>query len=202
MSGSRIGPGSSRGSITLTGNDALTLSGDAIVYEDIERSVNRVKAIAGRVPAVTTYSGSTVLDFDYQANVNNEKGVTIDPVQLPHKYAEGEDIYFHVHWVPETDDDAAVVWKLVYEWVNINGVFSGTSSIEATQAIDAQGDTHLVTGLGTIDGTGMTISSVLMCSLYRHSSDAADTFDDSAYLVTCDFHYPVNSLGSRTEWVK
>jgi len=187
--------------VEITGNDALTLTGDAICWDDMRVPINAVKLAGVNDPTWTAYSAGYLLAFAPQAVEGNEERIFFI-AQLPHSYAEGEDIEFHVHWVPETDDSAAVVWKLTYEWVGISGSFSSTSLIEATQIIDTEADKHFYTDLGTITGTGMGISSCLVCELRRHSSDGSDTFDDNAYLITCDFHFPVNTFGSRTETAK
>jgi hypothetical protein len=96
-----------------------------------------------------------------------------------------------------------VRWGLDYQWQNNTGVYTGTdTAILATAATGTVGYTHLITSFGTIDGTGKTISSILVCRLYRLPADAADTYTGAAGLLSFDFHIENDSLGSETEYGK
>jgi hypothetical protein len=189
-------------SLTLTGNDALTLTGDATVWDDMTIPVEQVFIPGAKAPSWEAFSAGYLLGFEYQAVAGNEEEVAFTR-QIPHDYLEGSDIIPHVHWSPETDDSATARWCLEYEWRNIGGTYSSTTTVCADQAIDTEASDHVVTGLSSgIDGTGMTISSELICRLYRNSSHVNDDFDDKALLIEFDFHYQIDSQGSRTEYVK
>jgi hypothetical protein len=61
---------------------------------------------------------------------------------------------------------------------------------------------HLITSLGTIAGTGLGISTVLVCRLFRATGDGNDTFANEVGLLGFDFHYEKDTQGSRQEFVK
>ena len=124
------------------------------------------------------------------------------PVQMFHKYKEGTDIYPHVHWAPMDADTGIVVWELEYEWVNFEGAFTGTTTIEVEDAGDGTSKKHQIAVLPTISGTGMTMSSILMCRLSRLGNDGDDTYDNTAALLHADFHYEIDQPGSDQEYVK
>jgi hypothetical protein len=43
-----------------------------------------------------------------------------------------------------------------------------------------------------------TISSMLVCRIFRNATDATDdTYDDDAGLLEIDFHYEADMVGSR-----
>jgi len=62
-------------------------------------------------------------------------------------------------------------------------------------------DDHILTDIVNISGTGKKISSMLICSLTRDVGVANDYADD-AYFLEADFHYEINTVGSRLEMEK
>ncbi len=133
--------------------------------------------------------------------------------QLPHSYVEGTNIRAHIHWTPcdrGVDESGAYVgWKLDYSWANINGAAFGSSgTIDMSDTCTGTDDYHEVSaGLTELDGTGMTISSMLVCRLYRSDTGADDTWvgtlnAQSPAVLQFDFHHQVDTLGSSIEWVK
>ena len=58
--------------------------------------------------------------------------------------------------------------------------------------------------IATIDasaiGAGAGVSSVLLCSLARTGGHGDDTYNSkNVYLVAADFHFEIDTVGSRTE---
>lgn len=176
----------------------IHLVGTATVFDDLRVSINATKSPAVNAPTWTAYKSGEILAFADEAV--NEEYVTFT-VQMPHGWKEGSDITPHVHWVPSTDDaaDLYVKWGLTYSWANINDDFPAESTVYGTsEAINNEADKHVMTNMTAISGTGKTISSMLICKLFRNSSDAADTYDHDAYLLEFDIHYEIDTMGSRT----
>lgn len=134
-------------------------------------------------------------------------------VQLTHDYKQGSAIYPHIHWAPMTAAGSQrVKWVLVYQWVNFNGNFEVTSSSQSGYLVVGDGGSpsvslvskqHTITELGTgIPGTDKTISSILMCRLYRDGTDGTDTYTNDAALLSIDFHYEIDTFGSREQFIK
>jgi hypothetical protein len=151
--------------------------------------------------------GVFVWAFADQAVVGNEEQMYFQ-AQLPHSYKEGSDIRAHIHWSPAVGGAAGefVKWGLEYTWQNVDGVFGNTTIItsDASSAATAttSGDGTLIAGkqyitsLGTINGTGKTISSMLVCRIFRNSSDATDDLAQSAFGFEVDFHFELDTMGS------
>ena len=126
-------------------------------------------------------------------------------VQMPHGYNEGTDIDPHVHWAPDGNGGAGdvVSWGLEYTWANIGGDFGNSVIISANAHFPADaalvGDRHYRTDLPDIAGAGKTISSVLVCRIFRDATGAlqVDDYGNDAFLFEFDFHFKVNSLASR-----
>ena len=122
--------------------------------------------------------------------------------QLPHKYKEGTDIYPHVHWNPISEGSGQYVkWGLEYTWANYNEAIANTAIISAS-GLANDASYHTKTDLPVINGSGKTISSMLMCRIFRDSTSDDDNYGDDASLLEVDFHYEINSLGSEERTVK
>ena len=151
--------------------------------------------------------------FSDQAVAANEEELWFQ-VQLPHNWKEGTVIKPHIHWGIKTAGAANefVKWGLEYTWANIDGTIGTTTIItsDASSAATAtiSGDStllinkHYVTDIGDITGTGKTISSMLLCRIFRNSSHADDDLAQDAYGFEVDFHHEVDTMGSRQILVK
>ena len=122
--------------------------------------------------------------------------------QMPHAWAQGTDLEPHVHWCPTTTDAGNVIWRLDYYWLNVNGTIPVLTQIDSG-AVPASGVAwqHLIAELPTITGTGHLLSSMLMCRIWRDPT-GSDTYPADAGLFEIDFHYLIDSSGSRQEFVK
>lgn len=187
----------------MTGPLSNSIDVIKVTFDDLRTLVSSVRLPGSSAPTPTAYRGSEVLAFPN--NVNTKANFLL---QLPHGYKEGEDIEIHLHYALPTAGAGGgaenVQWDLTQSWANINEaipVETGESpAIINVQALSA--NTHYVGELvSAIDGTGKKISSFLLCSITRNVS-VADNYSDDVYLLGIDAHVPINSLGSREEFVK
>jgi hypothetical protein len=130
-------------------------------------------------------------------------------VQLPHSWKEGTTIYPHIHWLPKASESGNVEWNLDYSWQNYDAATPLAFPAYTTSTVVISGpfvaNTHRITSLtgGTgLDGTTKKISSVLICRIWRNSSNVADSYRDDAGLLSLDFHFQIDTVGSRAEYVK
>jgi hypothetical protein len=131
-------------------------------------------------------------------------------IQMPHKWKEGSTIYPHIHWASQTATSGAVTWGLEYSWVDYNPssplAFPNTTILTATSASVSSGDIdkHLIVDLAPITPSGSQgkISSIIMCRLFRNSSNAADTYSGDAALLSFDVHYEIDAIGSNSLYIK
>lgn len=207
-----IGDGTNQVSMSSVG---LYLEGTATMWDDL-----RVPVLSVRVPAVGGPGFAKMRDdgnltpstgvFTYWFDKNTEESVFF-MCQMPHHWKQGSDIECHVHWTPASNALAAtdVCWGLEYTWANINGTFPTTSFLYGDEQSNGPTEVvsrykHYLTELGTITGTGKTLSSMLVCRLFRDATGAGgtDDYNDDAGLLEIDFHYEVDSLGSKEEYTK
>jgi len=193
----------------IEADGSLSYEGTATVFDDLT------------VPVTASKTGGTQDPDFYKLKDNGagSQGVflywfdkTIEEelyfiVQMPHKWKVGSNLSPHVHWVAPLDlGGTKVVWALEYTWVNLGDVFGNTSILSASDPIASVGavtaNKQVVTSLGTIPATGHTLSSVLVCRVFRKAADVADTFGSDAGLLQIDFHYEIDSDGSRSDYSK
>lgn len=172
------------------------------VWDDLRFPASSVKGGGAFDTTSTAYKSGIIEAFS--TGPNNESVQFI--AQLPHGYKEGSDLDFHLHWTIPTSGVGGgaenVKWDFTYSWVNIDGSFPAATS--ATVTVDVQSvtaDDHIYTDIVNISGTGKSISSILICSLTRDIGVANDYADD-AYFLEADFHYEINTIGSRLEMEK
>jgi hypothetical protein len=126
-------------------------------------------------------------------------------VQLPHNWKEGSTIFPNIHWIPKTSAASGTMkWYLEYSWGNIDGTYSGPTISSVTINAPFVMNQHLITNLTSgntgISGEGKTKSSVLLCRIYRDSSNSEDTFSGDAGGLSMDFHISLkNPIGEYPE---
>lgn len=199
--------GGTTNGIEIKKGGELELLGTATVWDDL-RIEPVVRSTGVKAPTFTSWAGGLYLyDFD-DAVVASEKEVFFT-VQMPHGWKEGSAVEPHVHWLNKTAGTAGQVirWGLEYSKAKIGATFSTTTTTVYGTTIAGGGDItvaneHMLTDFASIDMTGDTISTVLICRLFRNSSDAADTYAGTAGLLYIDWHVEINSMGSKTELAK
>lgn len=187
-----------------------TGSGTATVWDDMRVTLS--DAATGTVaPQWDNFpiDGSTSNPFLYWFK-NSGIDEMYFVVQLPHTWVEGTAILPHIHWVASADGASGPTvprWGLQYCWLNIGEKFSAYTTIYGTTTVPNEvlvKDRQYLTPLGSggMDGSGKTISSMLICRVFRDGDNAADTYSGYAGALEIDFHIQINSMGSRLEYTK
>lgn len=186
-------------------NGTIHLVGSATVFEDLQ-----FPAISGKVPVSNFPDIETMLGGiqGYAFDDTSEQSLFFQ-IQMPHSWKEGSLIYPHIHWLHDgTDADGGdVVWGLEYSWANMEEAFTGpaimTAVCTAGTALKHEFN-KLLDGSSNdyIDGSGKTISSILICRVFRDATDDADTLAADAWLLALDIHVERDTMGSRSELIK
>jgi len=184
----------------------LKFNGNATVWEDLRVGMGsftrRGSADPNWVQFQDNGAASTgIYLFAFDASTEQEVYFVI---QMPHSWKEGTSIIPHVHWCPDGNGGAGekVSWGLEYAWKNINDVFGNTSIVygdTATLDEDLLDNKHYMTNLTAISGSGQTISSCLVCRLFRDAggNGGTDDYGNDAFLLDFDIHYEIDTVGSR-----
>lgn len=182
----------------------IVMEGAATVWDDLRVSLDKGSSSA----SLEFVWGSTGPQIWYFRDNNGLEAMSF-VVQLPHSWKEGTAIYPHIHWMPKASESGTVEWNLDYSWQNYDPTTPLAFPTFTTSTVTVAGpfvaNTHRLTsltgGAGLI-GTDKKISSILICKIWRNSSNGADTYNDDAGLLSLDFHYQIDTVGSRTEYTK
>lgn len=215
----------------ITADGSLSYVGNATRWEDLKVPVNAVEINAKKKSDGTDIEpaewagfkeGSSLgLLWFESANDEEDEQEVLFTVQMPHGWKEGTNIFPHVHWTSGRLDSRGalndarapgsdrVTWGLEYIWVNVGGTFPDSDIFYGTDIVAPNGESidlyeHVITPLGSggINGSGKTLSSMLVCRLFRNSSAGTDTYGGEAGLLEIDFHYQIDSDGSNQEYSK
>jgi hypothetical protein len=189
----------------------LTLLGTATVWEDLRVPMTSTKLGGTKDPGFTVFktTGGSQGAFLYWFDNGTEEELYF-ACQIPHSYKQGSDIYPHIHWIPSSTGTSGqkVSWGLEYTWSNVGSIFGNTNIIYANVTFPADAtliaSKHYMTALPTISGSGKTISSMLVCRLFRDATGAGatDSYAADAGLLEIDFHFELDTMGSKTETAK
>jgi hypothetical protein len=166
-------------------------------WDDIRVPVSSVKQGILNPATVCALTGNTyVLCFDNLGSAQ-EQDVTF-LIQVPHNYKFGSQVEAHIHYAPASNTDCNAVWDLEYTSADIWGVFPATN---ITQVVTIMGNNninkHLLTSFGNV-GVFNNVSGILAGRLTRRSANALDTCTVQVKLLEIDFHYEIDSIGSRS----
>lgn len=176
----------------------LKFNGTATVWDDLRTPVQNLIVPATKNPAWGAFNGGQALFFDATTVAGNQEEVYFS-LQMPHSWKEGStSLVPHVH-VSSTgvSNGDQVRWGLVYSWANIHSIFAAPTTVFAMQTAMGADDYHLQATFPAISGAGKTISSILMCKLYRNGASTLDTMAGDAILLEFDMHYEIDTVGSR-----
>jgi len=125
-------------------------------------------------------------------------------MQIPHSWDGVTALQPHVHWAPSDGSSGNVRWGFEYSWVSLDGVFPAATTIYAEDATAEVTNTHQIASFASIDvGSISGMSSMLLCSVFRHATHANDTYNNQdAFLLEFDVHIKMDALGSTSEFVK
>ncbi len=198
----RIGDGTNNTYIESDGS--LSYEGSATRWDDLKVNVSRLTGHGAKPPGMNDVidAGAGPGLFLFWFDKDNEEELFFT-VQMPHGWLEGSTIKPHVHWIAN-NGSGNVEWALEYVWANVSDVFTtSTTILTAYTPISAYADyKHMLTSLGDMDGTGKTLSSIILCRVFRKATSSNDTFTKDAGLLQIDFHYQIDADGSREILVK
>jgi len=206
--------GDSENYIEFEDDGTLLLTGDATVYDDI-----RFPALALRAPASGAAAEPDLVQF--KDNGTGSTGVfsfAFDPdteeemyfaVQMPHSWA-GTPIEPHIHWSVMTNCTGTVGWAIEYTFSEITGTFSNTIFTTYTGVNPQENNLiayrHYLSDFPAITGSfgSGTLSAMMIGRIFRDatSSLVADSCPEDAVLLELDFHFEIDRLGSREEYVR
>ncbi len=188
---------------TLEFNGAATVWGDYVT----PLGPNNWRGVANN-PTLTQLFTDGAGSQGVYAFVFSDGNEAIITIQMPHNWKEGTTIQPHIHFMCRTDVTPADNFGIEFEynWANLGDDFAANSTlttVDISTGVNTNNNHRLeanVTVAG-IDGTGKTISSILLCRIKRVAADS-DNYLGGIAILDFDVHYEIDTIGSRQELVK
>ena len=175
----------------------LTLEEDA--WDDVTVPLVQGRAEVAGNPTFSTFGGG-VKAYAFDKDTDQSLFVTF---QLPHRYKAGSDLKAHIHVAPSTNAAGTSAWGLEYYIASVDGTFAAGSTLYGNVDMNAGATLkHYICPLGTISGTGLKESTVLVCRVFRDadaSGGSSDTYAADVFGLSVDLHIKVDKLGTPAE---
>lgn len=196
--------GSASHYVNIAADGTLTLVGNATVWDDITPGIAAAKTSG---PGVSLNLVEMTLDFVATADLND---YAVLPFQLLHRVKAGSSVYPHIHW--EQTENHIPNWLIEYRWQR-----NGSSKTTAWSQLVCQTPAFTYTS-GTLNQlsyaaainapVGYGISDILQMRVLRDTANTstlfagADPYTATASVSSFDPHVEIDSLGSKSEYVK
>jgi hypothetical protein len=200
--GLKAGDGGTTDYLEAETDGTLVFHGAATVWDDHRVPLFTARAPAANFPAwaqVTDDGAGSVGVFAYHFADNEYVWVT---AQMPHSWKEGSTIYPHIHFETTSDVDPSDNFgvDIEYIWVDTDEDRAATTSSvsrDVPTGVNTATQHQLsdIPAIG-IDGSGHTISSILLMRIERVAA-AADNYADDIIIYDIDLHYEKDTVGSR-----
>ena len=181
-----------------------TLVLDTQVYDDMIGGSTGIQVQGAGVSINTT---EQLLEFTAAAALNDFGWLSF---QLSHKWKKGTDIHPHLHW--EQNQNQIPNFLMRYRWQSLGGakVTGWTDYFCRTLAFTYVSGTlnNICSGLPVTPPAGYNISDIIQFRIFRDTANAsglfpgADTFTGTVGIQSMDFHYAIDTQGSRQEFIK
>lgn len=184
----------------------MEMHGTATPWDDLRFEASRQRSKGS--PTYQSYKGGQVLSL---AN-NVDQGIYFN-AQTTHSRKLGSDLTAHYHYtLPVAGAGAGaenIKFDLTYSWAPGNAASNYSdwpteTTISATLDVqNMSADQHLIAPIGTLTNpaNGENISDMLICSFTRDTS-VANNYASPVYLLEIDFHYEIDTIGSREAFTK
>ncbi len=203
--------GSATDHLAVAADGSVSLAGAATAWDDYMIPGTSAKTTGKSAPDLAGgFVGDNTLDLYVFDGVNTLEQVFFT-IQIPHRWKQGSTLYPHVHFSPTSTNtgdtnERVVRFGFEYTWANINGTFGATATLNLDSDPFVPNTSqwkHLIAKNATgIAGTGKTLSSMMVCRLFRNPADDADTYPQDVAFLQFDVHYEVDGFGSSLEYIK
>lgn len=175
-------------------------------WEDLRTPANATKTGNAKIPTFDTLRDGLLCYLFADADTEQ----LYFNVQLPHSCRLNSSIYPHIHWAPMINGGAGekVSWGLEYSWSDVGEVIGASTTIYANEHVPADSSLvqykHYKTLFTALTGAGSSISSMLICRLFRDGNGAGltDDYTGEPAFLEFDFHVIMDSPGSRQQLAK
>jgi hypothetical protein len=159
-------------------------------WDDITADLAAGKAVGANAPTWGVFrDGLKAYGFD--AGTMNEIWITF---HIKHDYAEGTNVYPHVHWAPNTTTATGTVrWGFEYTLAKGHDqeAFPASTTVYVEYAFSADKQyQHIISEVADADAfDAFEADTLVLMRIFRDAAHANDTFADTVYAFTADLHF-------------
>jgi hypothetical protein len=171
-------------------------------WDDLRVAMTAAVGVGAQSPPFLQFQddgfGSTgVFAYLFQPNVDRDLFFW---AQMPHRWEEGVSIRPHIHWCTMGGAFGNVNWQFEYTVARITVPFPATTIDNLVGSASFVALEHQMNSFQPITMTNNLISTMLGCRISRLGS--TDSYADPAALLEFDFHFTLDTPGSRQENIK
>jgi len=170
---------------TFTGSWRYNING----WDDITSDLSAGKAVGANAPTWAVFRNG-ISAYKFHQTTMNELWVTF---HIKHDYAEGSDVYPHIHWSPNTTSTGVVRWGMEYTVAKGHDqeAFPATTTIYLESTISSNKQyQHIVTEATDAQAfDAFQADTLILMRIFRDAGNAADTFPDPVFGLTADIHF-------------
>lgn len=158
-------------------------------WQDLTSDLSAGRAVGANAPTWSTFRGG-ISAYAFDDSTMNEIWITFHP---NHDIIEGEDMFFHIHWAPNTTSTGTVRWG--FEYSIAKGFdqedFPAPATVYVEETISENKQyRHIVSEISEADAIPMPeVDSLILMRIFRDAANEADTFPDAVFGLTADIHY-------------
>lgn len=139
----------------------------------------------------------------------NKHTAKFGSMQMRHKKKLGTPINPHYHFSlsqPPVEGDK-IYMELEYVWASPNGTIGDTTvegfTIDLFANSFTDGFRHYIKGFSDIDLSAENgVSAMVWIRLSRRGDKEEDTYQGDIFMHQFDFHYEIDTMGSKDRWFK
>lgn len=190
----------------ITGTEK-TVVYDTSTWDDLPPNpIIRSRLSAANNPTLTSFVNN-IQQYTFSLN-----DFVVDNQEILHSYKQGTNLKAHIHWATNGSDTNVryVNWQLEYTICNASGDLASASSfptvtvISSEEMIPANTPTrsHVITGIGDIDGTNLRIGAVLIYNIKRIAAVSGAEPSNNPFGLQLACHIQQDTQGSRQLFIK
>jgi len=166
------------------------------VWDDLQISASAINAAGPSGPAGRDQENGTI------TLAGNQTQSFTSSFQMPHSWYEGSIVRPHMHWYKSNSNEGDPTLEFRYAWAKVGELVPDIAQ-ETWHPFQKIGIPHSNTAfkhavwsaVETIDGTGQTISSILIVNV-RRVAQGGDDYNGVVHVLSFDCHIQMAQRGS------
>ena len=164
-------------------------------WDDITADLGSGKVAGGNQPTWSTFRDG-IQAYEFSASLMNELWITF---HIKHDYAEGTNVYPHVHWSTTSTATTGVVrWGFEYTVAkgHDQAAFPASTTVYVEYTVSGSKQyRHIISEVADGDAfNAFEADTLVLMRVFRDAAHANDTFTGTVHAFTADIHFQGDRL--------